>query len=72
MFNQIIWKIIPLSLQHLSQWVYSRNNRLEFPTIFVLIFDNKFDFYNITEIADKKYHLLDRTSEGILSYNTSN
>ena len=28
---------------------------LESPTIYVLITDNKFDFYNITEIADKKY-----------------
>ena len=66
MFNQILWKIISLSLQHLSQWLYFHNNRLEFPTVFVLISDNKFDFYNITEIADTKYQMLDRTLEGIL------
>ena len=32
-----------------------RHNGLESPTVFVLVTDNKFDFYNITEIADKKY-----------------
>jgi hypothetical protein len=26
-----------------------------------LVTDNKFDFYNITEIADKKYRILDRS-----------
>ena len=31
-----------------------RHNGLESPTVFVLITDNKFDFYNITNIADKK------------------
>jgi len=31
------------------------NVGLESPTVFVLITDNKFDFYNITERADKKY-----------------
>ena len=40
-----------------------RHNGLESPTVFVLITDNKFDFYNITEIADKKYHVLDRALE---------
>jgi hypothetical protein len=30
------------------------HNGLESPTVFVLITDNKFDFYNITETADKK------------------
>jgi hypothetical protein len=33
--------------------VPKRHNRLESPTVFVLITDNKFDFYNITETADK-------------------
>ena len=33
------------------------------PTVFVLITDNKCDFYNITEIADKKYQVLDRALE---------
>jgi hypothetical protein len=30
-----------------------RHNGLESPTVFVLITDNKFDFYNMTEIAFK-------------------
>jgi uncharacterized linocin/CFP29 family protein len=34
--------------------VPKRHNGLESPTVFVLITDNKFDFYNITETADKK------------------
>ena len=40
-----------------------RHNGLESPTVYVLITDNKFDFYNITEIADKKYKILDRVLE---------
>ena len=43
-----------------------RHNRLESPTIFVLITDNKLDFYNIREIADKKYQVLDRALERII------
>ena len=31
-----------------------RHNGLESPTVYVLVTDNKFDFYNITDIADKK------------------
>ena len=31
------------------------HNGLECPTEYVLVTNNKFDFYNITEIADKKY-----------------
>ena len=42
------------------------NVGLESPTVYVLITDNKFDFYNITEIADKKYRILDRTLECII------
>ena len=34
-----------------------RHNGLESPTVYVLVTDNKFDFYNITEIADKKYKI---------------
>jgi hypothetical protein len=30
-----------------------RHNGLESPTVFVLVTDNIFDFYNITETADK-------------------
>jgi hypothetical protein len=43
-----------------------RHNGLESPTVFVLVTDNKFDFYNITEIADKKYKILDRTLKHII------
>src|SRR5687767_2280603 len=43
-----------------------RHNGLESPTVFVLITDNKFDFYNITEIADKKYRILDRALKYII------
>ncbi len=31
-----------------------------------MIEDNKFDFYNITEIADKKYRILDKTLKHII------
>ncbi|HEX2409125.1 MAG TPA: hypothetical protein VHJ38_18130, partial [Nitrososphaeraceae archaeon] len=43
-----------------------RHNGLESPTVYVLVIDNKFDFYNITEIADKKYRILDRTLKHII------
>ena len=43
-----------------------RHNGLESPTVFVLVTDNKFDFYNITEIADKKYSILDRALNHII------
>ena len=43
-----------------------RHNGLESPTVFVLITDNKFDFYNITEIADRKYRILDRALKDII------
>jgi uncharacterized linocin/CFP29 family protein len=46
--------------------VPKRHNGLESPTVFVLIADNKFDFYNITEIADKKYKILDKALERII------
>ena len=42
------------------------HNGLESPTVYVVVTDNKFDFYNITEIADKKYKILDRTLEHII------
>jgi len=41
--------VIPLSEAILPK----HHNGLESTTVFVLIADNKFDFYNITEIADK-------------------
>ena len=31
-----------------------------------MVTDNKFDFYNITEIADKKYRILDRALKNII------
>ena len=43
-----------------------RHNGLESPTVYVLVTDNKFDFYNITEIADKKYRILDRALKNII------
>ena len=43
-----------------------RHNGLESPTVFVLVTDNKFDFYNITEIADKKYKILDKALKNII------
>ena len=43
-----------------------RHNGLESSTVYVLVTDNKFDFYNITEIADKKYKILDRALKNII------
>ena len=43
-----------------------RHNGLESPTVYVLVTDNKFDFYNITEIADKKYKILDMALKNII------
>jgi hypothetical protein len=43
-----------------------RHNGLVSPTVYVLVTDNKFDFYNITEIADKKYRILDRALKHII------
>ena len=43
-----------------------RHNGLESPTVYVLVTDNKFDFYNITEIADKTYKILDKALKHII------
>jgi hypothetical protein len=43
-----------------------RHSGLESPTVFVLIADNKFDFYNIVEIANTKYQILDRVLENVI------
>ena len=43
-----------------------RHNGLESPTVYVLVTDNKFDFYNITEIADIKYKILDRALKNVI------
>ena len=43
-----------------------RHNGLESPTVYVLVTDNKFDFYNITDIADKKYQILDKALKNVI------
>ena len=43
-----------------------RHNGLESPTVYGLVTDNKFEFYNIPEIADKKYRILDRALKNII------
>ena len=43
-----------------------RHNGLESSTVYVLVTDNKFDFYNITDTADKKYRILDRALKHII------
>ena len=43
-----------------------RHNGLESPTVYVMVTDNKFDFYNITERADKKYKILDRALKNVI------
>jgi hypothetical protein len=43
-----------------------RHNGLESPTAYVLVTDNKFDFYYITERADKKYKILDKALQRII------
>jgi hypothetical protein len=42
------------------------NGGLESPTVYVLVADNKFDFYNITEIANTKYQILDKVLENTI------
>lgn len=42
------------------------HERLKSPTTFVLVIYYKFDFYNITEIADIKYKILDRVLDSII------
>ena len=43
-----------------------RHNGLESPTVYVLVTDNKFDFYNVTEIANIKYKILDRALKNVI------
>ena len=43
-----------------------RHNGLDSPTVFVLVTNNKFNFYNITDIADKKYKILDKALKHII------
>ena len=44
-----------------------RHNGLKIYTVYVMVTDNKFDFYNITEIADKKYKILDKALKNVYS-----
>ena len=53
---------------HLSTCRYQNVIMAGISNSIVLITDNKFDFYNITEIADKKYRILYTTLERIISY----
>ena len=50
----------------LEVYYRKQHNGLESPTVYVLVTDNKFDFYNITEIADKKYKILDRALKNVI------
>ena len=43
-----------------------RHNSLDSPTVFVLITDNKCALYNITEIANEKYRILDRVLKNVI------
>ena len=43
-----------------------RHNGLESPTVYVLVTDNKFDFYKITDIANNKYQILNRVLENVI------
>ena len=43
-----------------------RHNGLQSPTVYILVTDNKFDFYNITDIADKKYRILDKALKNVI------
>jgi hypothetical protein len=43
-----------------------RHLGLESPTVYILVTDNKFDFYNITEIANTKYQILERVLENVI------
>ncbi|HJT83972.1 MAG TPA: hypothetical protein VJ697_05775 [Nitrososphaeraceae archaeon] len=43
-----------------------RHDGLESPTVYVLVTDNKFDFYNITDIANNQYHVLNKVLENVI------
>ena len=43
-----------------------RHDRLESSTVYVLVTDNKFDFYKITEIANNQYQILNRVLENVI------
>jgi len=43
-----------------------RHSGLESPTVYVLVTDNKFDFYKITDIANNQYQILDRVLKNVI------
>jgi hypothetical protein len=44
----------------------NRHNGLESPTVYVLVTDNKFDFYNIIDIAKNEYQILNKVLENVI------
>ena len=43
-----------------------RHKELVSPRVYVLVTDNKFDFYNIVDIANNEYQILDRALENAI------
>src|SRR5262245_61041473 len=43
-----------------------RHNGLESPSVYVLVTDNKFGFYKITDIAYNQYHILNKVLENVI------
>jgi len=44
----------------------TRHNGLESPSVYVLVTDNKFDFYKITDIANNEYKILDKVLQNVI------
>jgi hypothetical protein len=43
-----------------------RHNGLESPTVYVLLTDNKFEFYKITDITNNQYKILNKVLENVI------
>ena len=43
-----------------------RHNGLDSPTVYVLVMDNKFDFYKIVDIANNQYQILNQVMENVI------
>ncbi|HET7643609.1 MAG TPA: hypothetical protein VFK40_08885 [Nitrososphaeraceae archaeon] len=43
-----------------------RHGGLDSPTVYVLVTDNKFDFYKITDIANNQYQILNKVLENVI------
>ena len=43
-----------------------RHNGLDSPSVYVLVTDNNFDFYKITDIANNEYHIVDKVLENVI------